>query len=117
MVGGAGGYAVQSAARLAALSREAYRNSSDANERALIVDAIQTHNETLKGASLNASRNAWLGKEPIDKHVVAWLGEAKLSDKTTKEWSALVKRFAVWAEEGEGYKITDINRRTADEYV
>lgn len=114
--GGVVGDAVRAAAQLAELSREAYRNSSDSSERELIIHALQTHNDTLKGASLTASRNAWLGKEPVDKHVTAWLGEAKLSDKTTKEWASLVRRFAAWAE-GKGYKITDINRRKAGEYV
>lgn len=110
------GDAVKAAAQVAELSREAYRNSTDADERALIMYSLQAHQDTLRGESLAASHAAWLGKEPVDKYVTAWLEEAKLADKTTKEWASLVKRFATWAD-GKGYKVTDINRRSAGEYV
>lgn len=114
--GGAVSDAVKAAAQLAELSREAYRNSADEDERAMIIYSLQAHQDTLRREGLAASHAAWLGKEPVDKHVTAWLGEAKLSDKTTKEWASLVKRFAAWAD-GKGYKVTDINRRSAGEYV
>lgn len=56
------------------------------------------------------------GRLDVDHHLSAYLKEAGLAPKTTKERGALVRRFAAWAAE-KGHAMADITRPVAGSYV
>ncbi len=98
--------------------RQAVKQAEDPDERWLLTSLAEEQEEHLRTEEeRQAYSQGWLGRDPVDKHVDKWMEAADLSEKTTKEWKGLVRRFARWCSP-KGYRLpNDITRKTAGEYV
>ena len=82
----------------------------------LVEDAAERVEREYGRAASERFLNIVYGHVDVDHHLPAYLNEAGLAPKTTKEREALVRRFAAWAVE-KGYTMTDITRPVAGSYV
>lgn len=79
-------------------------------------DAAEEEAERFPQKDRQRFEDALVGAVAVDDYLDAYLTEAALARKTTKERRALVKRFAAWCDK-EGLKLPQIDRRTAGRYV
>ena len=115
-----GSYQQDTAADLGASLRQAWRDADATadeglfSERDLIVMEAKRQVKTIPNPK--AFEAAWTGQEDANKYVEAWLKEARLSPKTTAEWTGLTGRFQRWTEAND-IKLAGINRKVAGRYV
>lgn len=107
------------------LYRDALQSMSEDQQRpgdreesdySLTMASAEQHAEQYGEQERREFEDAFGGREPVEKHLAAFLKAKSLAPKTTNERRGLVNRFAQWCA-AEGLKLPDIDRRTVGRYV
>ena len=106
------GASLRQASRTAATTA----NEGEFSDRDIAALAAEQTADSLPSRERPAFEAAWTGQEDTDKYVADWLTEARLSPKTTSEWTGLTARFQRWAKAND-LKLAGINRKVAGRYV